>query len=265
MTRDDFDEFDRAYSAAWAFHKEPTATMIAEAFRVLSGFPLRAVLAGIDAHSRDSQRGQYGPKPADIVFQIERFAPELERPTADEAWAMCPHSEAETVVWTTEIAEAFGLACGVDESDRIGRRMAFKGAYERLVGRAKANFEPVRWVVSVGHDATAREAVISDSVRLGRLSRDQAAEYLTHSPAPNGFAQLEHAARQAAPEQRDQALTALRGLRALLDRAIGEDEAAVEADRKRRAAAANALVDRLEQEAARRAAQEAARQAAGNT
>ena len=249
MTQDDFDDFDKALAAAWAFHKDLTPQQMSMAFTVLQPYPLAAVLAGLTAHARDPERGQYGPKPADVIFQIERHSPALSRPSADEAWAMCPRSEAETVVWTTETAEAWSLASRVDEYDRNGRRMAFKSHYDRLCGFAKAECRPVSWVVSMGHDSQQRGDVISEAVRLGRLDQAEGARLLAQTPAPVGLAQLEHLAESSSITEAATALDLIRAMRAGLNAQIDRDRERAREEISQWARAANALCERLEREA----------------
>ena len=103
---------------------------------------------------------------------------------ADEAWATCSRGEDETIVWTDEMAEAFGIARPLlKQGDAIGARMAFRDAYARLVTSARAERRPARWVVSLGTDAGARERVLREAVERGRLNAGDVARYL---PPPVG-------------------------------------------------------------------------------
>lgn len=104
------------------------------------------------------------------------------RPTPDEAWAMCPRSEAETVVWTDEMAEAHGIAWPlIRAGDLVAARVAFLRAYERLVQQARDAGRPPRWTVSMGYDPAHREAVIAMAVEQGRISPEQARALLPPS------------------------------------------------------------------------------------
>lgn len=98
---------------------------------------------------------------------------------AEEAWALCPRGEDDTVVWTDEIAQAFGVARPLLlEGDRVGARMAFKEAYARLTA---AGGKP-QWMASMGHDTRGRVAPVMEAVRCGRLPRERAAVYLAGLP-----------------------------------------------------------------------------------
>lgn len=179
MIEQDFEPFADAFGAAWDFHKPLSDRAMAAAFAQLSAYPLDIVLAAIDSHMLDPRRGQYAPKPADIVAQIEAGSPRLNRLSADEAWAMMPASEEESTVWTDEMAQAFAIASPLlADGDRIGARMAFKGAYERLSEQNRAAGKPVRWVISRGWNADNLESVVRDAVRLGRITPDQAREHV---------------------------------------------------------------------------------------
>lgn len=116
--------------------------------------------------------GRFAPKPASIIALIDAMRPDG-RPGADEAWAMIPMDEAGSVVWTQEMAEAYGIACHLLD-DRIAARMAFKEAYIRIVDANKRNGIQPTWSPSLGHDKAGRDAALAEAVRLGRLSADHA-------------------------------------------------------------------------------------------
>lgn len=114
--------------------------------------------------------------PADISNLIAAANPDG-RPGADEAWAMLPYQdESASVVMTDEMAEAFGIAQEVD--DKNGARMAFRDAYNRIVERNKRAGVVPKWFASLGHDTNGREIVLSEAVRLGRISQVYAAGLL---------------------------------------------------------------------------------------
>ncbi len=102
-------------------------------------------------------------------------------PTANEAWALVlsSHDEAETVVWTEQIAEAAGIARPVlDAGDEVGARMAFRDAYDRIL---RERPEAPRWFASLGSDHGRRTAAIDRAVRAGLLTQQHASGLL---PAP---------------------------------------------------------------------------------
>jgi hypothetical protein len=106
------------------------------------------------------------------------------RPGAEEAWAMMPFDEGQTVVWTNEMSEAFGI-CGplLEQGDKIAARMAFKEAYSRKVSKARETGEEVQWTPSLGHDKQGRDAVIAEAVALGRIGISHARDLAPMIPA----------------------------------------------------------------------------------
>lgn len=120
---------------------------------------------------------------ADVIGRLDDG-----RPGPEEAWAMIPNDEAGTVVWTVEMAQAYGVACGAD--DRIQARMAFLEAYRDRVRRARDDGTPVKWTVSLGHDPLQREQAISQAVEAGRITEEHAQRFLPHYIAPSVVAKI---------------------------------------------------------------------------
>lgn len=106
-------------------------------------------------------------------------------PGPEEAWAIVAPSlndEGVTVVWTQEIATAFGVALGLRD-DPVAARMAFKETYAKLKFEARERGDAVRWMPSLGHDANGREGPILDAVGKGRLSLPNV-RHLLPNPEP---------------------------------------------------------------------------------
>ena len=80
----------------------------------------------------------------------------------------------------------------------LAARMAFKGAYERLVTGARAVRTPLRWVVSLGHDVGGRESVLLDAAERGRITAGQANALIPHRAEPSQrlLALLRHGAKR---------------------------------------------------------------------
>lgn len=176
MREADFDTFvdmlDAVCSLLSRGSYAPSAANAALWFRALSAYDIEAVRAGFDGHVKDPQRGRFAPTPADILAQITGQAAADGRPGAEEAWAMAlrARDEAETVVWTAEMSQAWQIARAVmDLGDEVGARMAFREAYTRLVEEARALSMPATWSVSLGFDPQRREGAISAAVMAGRL------------------------------------------------------------------------------------------------
>jgi hypothetical protein len=85
----------------------------------------------------------------------------------DEAWAMMPKTENESVVWTDEMANAFFASNSL--KDPTAARMAFKEAYAREVGASRSKGARPVWRLSPGNDRDSQEAVVLDAVVKGRL------------------------------------------------------------------------------------------------
>lgn len=152
--------------------KPTTAAMMAED---LAKYPLEVVGKAL-ARLRSNSDGRLTLKA--IVDVIEEGGGRL---TANEAWAVAlgAMDESATVVWTPEIAEAWAVARPVmDAGDKIGARMAFIPAYERLVKEAREQGKPVQWTASLGWDEAQRVQVLSKAVEAGKL------------PAPSAKAML---------------------------------------------------------------------------
>jgi hypothetical protein len=140
-------------------------------FGALAQHPLNEVKAGLMAHVRDPRRGQFLPMPADVIAQIKGIGDDDGRPGAEEAWALVQRArdEAQTIVWTAEMAEAHGVARSLLAiRDEVGARMAFKETYQRLLAEARERRVPAIWTVSQGHDPQLRESAIAAHIAAGR-------------------------------------------------------------------------------------------------
>lgn len=214
MREPEFDDFCELMDAVCSLLSrgayKPSAANSALWFRALQAHPLDVVRSAFDAHVKDPQRGRFVPTPADIIAQIEGLAENDGRPGAEEAWAMsiAARDEAETLVWTQEMATAWGIAKPVmDAGDEVGARMAFKEAYARLVDEARRQRMPAFWSVSQGFDAERRAPAISAAVAAGRLPESE----LLGLPAPRDAVPLLEVATSHAPEHIRQRLRELRG------------------------------------------------------
>lgn len=190
MCEDDFDEFSTLLDAACGLLSRgtyvPNAGNTAMFFRSLQTYPIEVVRAAIEAHVKDPQRGRFVPMPADIIAQIEGFAEDDGRPGPEEAWALALSAADEdaTVVWTSEMAWAWGLAKHVfDNGDEVGARMTFREAYNRRVDEARRQSMPAQWAVSLGHDQERRRLAVETAVEMGRLD-PSALEDVPALPAP---------------------------------------------------------------------------------
>lgn len=92
------------------------------------------------------------------------------RPGVEEAWAMIPAGEDETIVWTAEMAEAHAACLPLlTKGDTIAARMTFKEVYSKAVSRAVAAGTPVSWGASLGWDLEKRKRALIAAVESGKL------------------------------------------------------------------------------------------------
>jgi hypothetical protein len=233
MRDNELGAFSALLDGVWALKGQslPSAAK-AMWFRALAPYPLEAVRSALDAHLGDADRGRFLPMPADVLAQLSGFDG---RPGAEEAWATAVRAqdEADTVVWTTECAEAFGIARPVLEAgDEVGARMAFREAYERLVEEARRARRPAAWSASLGDDVRRRDSAIGDAIKRGLLPRSE----LPSLPAPRGpVALLELPPGDAAREEAIQALLKLREWLTAAPEVSESPDAAAKRETQRRA------------------------------
>lgn len=110
------------------------------------------------------------------------------RPDPNEAWslALAASDEFDSVFLTDEIQLALGAARAILEAgDKVGARMSFLSAYQRLVDAARRENRPVKWTLSPGFDQQRRLMAVEEAGRLGRIPALVVQEYraqLTHEP-----------------------------------------------------------------------------------
>lgn len=210
--------FSKTLTGVFEVYTRPAPSAEAKSvwWRILAPYSLAAVSQALGAYTRANP--SYPPTPAAVLELLGQGSGDA-RPAADEAWAvaLAGRDEADTVVWTAETAAAFAAARPVLEmGDEVGARMAFKGAYERLVAAARREGRAPAWQVSLGWDETRRVAPLERAVSAGLLPAPVAAQLL---PAP----------KAEAPADSD-AAAQIAKLRAMLADAVGG------AERRRRAA-----------------------------
>lgn len=141
---------------------------------------------------------------ADVLAAIKRCCTELRgrltladildrlpngHPGAEEAWSICSrclNDERLTVVWTDEMAQAFGVALGL-QSDVVAARMAFKEVYNANVAHARLERRSPVWRVSPGTDKDGRSLAILDAVEKGRISLTYAQAILPYHREDEGL------------------------------------------------------------------------------
>lgn len=143
---------------------------------VLQAYPEQWVMGALKRCQRECR---FQLTLADILQRLEDG-----RPSAEEAWAMMPRSESQTVVWSQEMQEAYGIVAPIMD-DHVQARMAFKDAYSAAVTRARDTARPAQWTATLGHDPHGRETPILEAVKAGRLTADHAAALLPYRDAPS--------------------------------------------------------------------------------
>lgn len=159
----------------------------------LTPYPLEHVRGGLSAYVRDTAKGMFPPKPADIIAKIQA---QDGRPGVEESWAHVAHAignESTTLVLTREQQQAFFVADALAD-DRVAARMAFKETYSKAVADARTLGLSVEWVPMLGHDSAGRESAITEAVRLGRIESSHAQNLLPYrdQPAPAIRALIDH-------------------------------------------------------------------------
>lgn len=113
---------------------------------------------------------------ADVISRIDDG-----RPGAEEAWAMIPKDESGSVVWTAEMAEAYGICYQlINDGDTVQARMAFLEAYRDRCAKARDEGVLVSWSPSLGHDPHSREHVLLQAVEKGRLTMNHVSGLLPY-------------------------------------------------------------------------------------
>lgn len=172
MPRDDRDELVDALAVTAELTgtdlSKPAAKMMAAD---LSVYPLEQVLGALTRCRRELRTR------LTVAAVIERL--DDGRPGPNEAWAMIPQDESGSVVWTEEMAQAFGVAAPLlNEGQVIAARSAFIEAYQSRVALARAERRPTKWTPSLGHDVSGRETAIRGAAEKGRLTPAHAARLL---------------------------------------------------------------------------------------
>jgi hypothetical protein len=164
-------------ATAEIFNKQLSDTAALMFIADLADYPDQAV---IDSLARCRKELRTFPTISDIVSRIDDG-----RPGPEEAWAMIPKDEESSIVWTDEMAEAFGVARGLIDEDPVAARMAFKEAYVKRTQDARAARKPARWTVSLGNDKNGREAALREAVSRGRLTAPEAQALLPDLSLPS--------------------------------------------------------------------------------
>ena len=186
--------FTALIAKVWRFHgKTPTGEDVAAWFELLEAFPLDAVATAFQRHLTDPERGQYLPKPADIIRHITAAQTNDGRPGPDEAWGLLLRviqDERETGVLTDEMRAGW-QACQpiLDLGDDVGARRCFLEVYARAMAEARQHHQPTRWTVTLGTCLQLRTQRLTEAVTSRRLTADHARALLP-GPTPVSLDQV---------------------------------------------------------------------------
>jgi len=154
------------------YGRDATQALMKVYWAALVAYPMEQVRQAFSAWVQDPKQGTFMPKPADIIRTVQEASGVMPWLSANEAWALAlpAADEAQSVVWTEEISKAWAVALPIlDAGDKVGARMAFIPAYERLVKQAQAEGREAQWQVSQGWDPQLRKAAIEKAVFAGLL------------------------------------------------------------------------------------------------
>lgn len=179
MQPEDKGNFTKLLAATMdVYSRQITASFVDVFFAALTPYPLEIVREALNRHLQDPESGRFPPKPADLIRQVVTAKASDGRPGRDEAWAIAQKSmdEAETVVTSEEILEAFAIARPLlcELNDKVAARMAFVEAYDRIVGVKRAAGERFEWFVSLGDNKERRAPAIKAAQVAGLLSAPRA-------------------------------------------------------------------------------------------
>ena len=179
---------DRALIEALAVTAQVTATRLTEAAldvmaRHLEGFQRPVVLDALHRAGAEVRPGQ---------FTLSAVMDRLDdgHPGPETAWAALePLTDEDSIVWTEEMARAYGTVRELLTADRVAARMAFLEGYRRLLGEARRLRRAPVWMASLGFNAAGRVAALQAAVEAKRLPEAQARAMLPRHEWPHAWDQ----------------------------------------------------------------------------
>lgn len=241
MQSTDSQEFATLVARTWRFYgKTPSGEDVADWFDLLQECALSDVAVAFRRHLTDPVRGQYLPKPADIIRHLPAATPGDGRPGPDEAWGLLVrliHDERETGALTEEMRAGWQTCQPIlDLGDEVGARKCFLETYARCVEEARRTGTTPRWTVSLGTDPQLREQRLIEAVKAKRLTADHARTLLP-GPAPASLDRV--AGLLEGPDASEPEAKTAERLRALAEilRASAREDEAERAERNRLARA----------------------------
>jgi hypothetical protein len=182
MTPDDIKVLSRAISGtAEAMGHELSPQAVSLFMEDLSPYPIDRVLFALHSIRKE---GGTRLRIKDVLDRVDRGGGHL---PGNEAWALARNAEDErnTVVWTAEIQTAWLLAKSLmDGGDKIGARMAFLEAYDRVCMESRMRGARPEVMVSRGWDAATVPKAIERAQMAGLLTQPEAARVTLLIGAP---------------------------------------------------------------------------------
>lgn len=126
-------------------------------------------------------------------------------PSAEEAWALIPKNENDTVHVTNEMRDAMhrgGVNDFLERSDFIGAERAFKKLYDENVAKSRATGRSPIWHIELGHDPSLRVMGLERAISKGVINSTEA---IGHDPANEAIylsAEREHIRKLPDNEQK---------------------------------------------------------------
>ena len=133
----------------------------------LSIYPLQALERALK-RVRAQHTGKLGTKV--VLDQLEALAGRL---APSEAWALALKSndEGETIVWTDEICQALEQSMPLLRAgDKVGARMAFIAAYERITITAREQRQLPTVQVTFGTNRELRQLALTTAIERNQIS-----------------------------------------------------------------------------------------------
>jgi hypothetical protein len=138
---------------------EPAMEAMAEH---LSQYPAAQILSALARCQTECRRPIY------LADVLDRIADG--RPGPEAAWNLVRGTtDADTVVWTDEIAEAWA-ACRFLLDDPVAARMAFLEVYRQRLAVEKAQASEPQWLIYLGEDRARRAGPVLAAVAAGQVS-----------------------------------------------------------------------------------------------
>lgn len=160
----------RTFLACSAGSKEPDVDTVNLYFDLFAGTGLETMAKALAFHTRHPERGRFPPRPADLTYALQQFDG---HPSPDEAWAIAVKAadESTTVVWTEQIAQAWGTASILFERTPGQAASAFKERYAGLLDAERAAGRPAQWLTSLGDNKGQAQAALQVAHSEGKLKQ----------------------------------------------------------------------------------------------